>query len=551
MFRKIWRSRLAALIKRASSLRLRIVLLAVVAVAPLVFERARTLENNHTERIAAAGGEALALARASADKQDDILTAARSLLQTVGHSIDLAPAGSHDCNRLLADVASDVPWMRSIGVINREGKFVCASNPRMQALDVSDRSYFNHAWQDGGFVISDLIYPRSGEAPGLVIAYAKRRAGGEVESVIAALVYLRWIGQLGEEIDKRPQAQALMVDSAGTVLAAHPSPDAWIGRDFSTDPLLREVGGRAEGTVASAGFGGARRIWGFVAIPEARARLFVGLDERKALSQVDHAMRFAYVQLAFISVLVLLGAWLFGEHAILRPIRKLARAAERIGRGDLTVRTGERAWATEFLPLTRSLDSMAARLAAREHDLRSESDHFRELAERDPLTGLCNRRAFDAALADAWQAAELRGEDLALMMIDVDHFKRYNDIYGHLAGDAALRAIAFILASAGAPAVCAARYGGEEFALLAPGATDHEVARLGEALRRAVEARAIAHAGAPSGVVTVSVGLASLRPGRGLGIRALIAAADNALYRSKRRRNTVTIYAAPALAKAS
>jgi diguanylate cyclase (GGDEF)-like protein len=400
-------------------------------------------------------------------------------------------------------------------------------------------------------VVSDLVHPRSGDAPGPVVAYARRQRTGEVGFVIAALVDAHWIGQLAQEIEKRPRSLALLVDSAGAVLAGHPAPDAWIGRDVSTDALLREVGDRAEGTITAVGFDGARRIWGFVTVPNTRARLFVGLDEGDALSKVDRELRVSYVQLALISALVLLGAWLFGEHAILRPIRRLARAAERIGRGDLSVRTNERGWASEFLPLTRSLDSMAARLAAREHDLRTESDRFRELAAHDPLTGLCNRRAFDAALADAWQTAETRGEALALMMIDVDHFKRYNDIYGHLAGDACLRAVGFILASAGPPALCAARYGGEEFALLAPGASDREAERVDEALRRAVETLAIPHAGAPAGVVTVSVGLASLAPGRGTSVSALIAAPDDALYRSKRRRNTVTIYAAPALAKAS
>lgn len=155
-------------------------------------------------------------------------------------------------------------------------------------------------------------------------------------------------------------------------------------------------------------------------------------------------------------------------------------------------------------------------------------------ADRDGLTGIANRGCFDRTLADALAQAESSGEPLAVLLVDVDHFKAFNDGYGHLAGDACLREIAGQLAGMveGSPAL-AARFGGEEFALVLPGGGPEEALRLGERLRRSVEARELAHAHAPTGRVSISVGVAAWMPPADARPEALLARADRALYRAK------------------
>jgi diguanylate cyclase (GGDEF)-like protein len=543
--------RLTAVAKSGSSIRFRIVALAIVAVAPLIFDRVRLLEAGRTEKMAAAQVQTLELARTGVDKQEDILSSVRSVLQTVSHAIDRVPADGRECNRLTSDVASDVDGIRAIFVVNQAGRVTCASNPSTVGIDVADRSYFRQALRDGGFVVSGLIYPRSGREPGIVVAYGRRGPSGQVETVLGAMVDLRWTAQLTAVVEQRPGTLALLVAHDGTVLAAQPTPVAWIGRDLSQIALVREAQTRGQGTTTATAFDGMRRIWGFLAVPNAGAHVLIGMDERLIVSSIEREVSFSYIQLTFIVLLVLIGAWAFGAHAILRPIRALARQAERIGRGDLSVRTGRAQWAPEFRPLTHALDSMAARLALRENSLRTESERFRELATVDSLTGLSNRRAFDTCLDGEWARASADRTPVALLMIDVDYFKRYNDHYGHLAGDACLRAIASILSAASVADQRAARFGGEEFSMLLPGARTSEAAFLAENIRRTVEDLAIPHVGAPSGVVTVSIGAVSLMPGRGANVEALIAAADAALYASKHGRNTVTVYAPAVLAQAS
>jgi diguanylate cyclase (GGDEF)-like protein len=159
------------------------------------------------------------------------------------------------------------------------------------------------------------------------------------------------------------------------------------------------------------------------------------------------------------------------------------------------------------------------------------------LAIEDGLTGLANRRRFDERLLEEWGRAYRERSCLALLMIDLDHFKAYNDKYGHLAGDECLRSVARVLAAEALRATdLAARYGGEEFVMLLPNTDAAGCARIGERIRGAIREAAIPHAqNLPSGIVTASIGGAVCRPGieRSASHIALVEAADQALYAAK------------------
>ncbi|MDA9427438.1 MULTISPECIES: diguanylate cyclase [Bradyrhizobium] len=159
------------------------------------------------------------------------------------------------------------------------------------------------------------------------------------------------------------------------------------------------------------------------------------------------------------------------------------------------------------------------------------------LAIEDSLTGLANRRGFDERLKEEWARAYRDRSSLALLMIDVDHFKAYNDEYGHPAGDACLRLIAGIIAAEAQRAGdLAARYGGEEFAILLPNIDAAGCALIGERIRSAIHAAGLVHStNLAAGCVTASVGGATCRPAleRTAGVASLVEAADRALYAAK------------------
>jgi diguanylate cyclase (GGDEF)-like protein/PAS domain S-box-containing protein len=159
------------------------------------------------------------------------------------------------------------------------------------------------------------------------------------------------------------------------------------------------------------------------------------------------------------------------------------------------------------------------------------------LASLDGLTGLANRRQFDETLRDEWARASRDGTALSLLLMDVDHFKRYNDQHGHQAGDECLGAVARIIAAqAQRPADLAARYGGEEFVLLLPGTDAAGCEQVGERIRQALHDLRLPHAtNSPSRSVTISLGGATGWPGAGTPAdhASLVAAADRALYAAK------------------
>lgn len=172
--------------------------------------------------------------------------------------------------------------------------------------------------------------------------------------------------------------------------------------------------------------------------------------------------------------------------------------------------------------------------------LRKELDAARREASTDPLTGLLNRRAFTTVLANAIARAQSDGGPLALLILDIDHFKSINDTYGHLVGDKVLRFVARLLAQAvkGQDTLC--RFGGEEFAILLPDTTLSGALRVGETIRERLEGShlRLADSGQPLGAITASIGVASYHPGESLD--AFIQRADQALYEAKRQgRNRV------------
>jgi diguanylate cyclase (GGDEF)-like protein len=159
------------------------------------------------------------------------------------------------------------------------------------------------------------------------------------------------------------------------------------------------------------------------------------------------------------------------------------------------------------------------------------------MARRDPLTGVPNRRHFDEYLHDQWDEAAEQDDELALLLMDVDHFKAFNDRYGHPAGDQCLRHVAEILHKTVPPEKgCVARWGGEEFILALPGMNAEQAQVMGLALCHAVLSSGLRHEGSTTaGSVTLSVGVAVVRPARGdVSVDGLIAQADAALYRAKR-----------------
>jgi diguanylate cyclase (GGDEF)-like protein/PAS domain S-box-containing protein len=182
-------------------------------------------------------------------------------------------------------------------------------------------------------------------------------------------------------------------------------------------------------------------------------------------------------------------------------------------------------------------------------DQKRAESALKALASSDGLTGLANRRSFDSALAVEWARAQRTGSPLSLLLVDVDHFKLYNDLHGHQKGDDCLRAVGAAMASDLRPADVAARYGGEEFAVLMPDSAHGVALGVAERLRDAISRLQLAHGAADAGShVTLSIGVATDVPTEDMNSDFLVARADQALYAAKHSGRNRVLSADSALA---
>ena len=205
-------------------------------------------------------------------------------------------------------------------------------------------------------------------------------------------------------------------------------------------------------------------------------------------------------------------------------------------------------------PATRTLTGIVGAIRdisvrkAIEEQLAHAYQRLEILAKEDGLTGLANRRAFDEALATEFRRAQREGKSVALVMIDVDHFKAFNDQYGHPAGDRCLKLIGEVIRNAVYRAGdLAARYGGEEFAVLLPETAEIGAAIIAERIRKGVSMLRITHASIANGIVTASAGVAAFEGAATESPpESLLQTADRALYRAKRTgRNRTVCSSAP------
>ena len=186
--------------------------------------------------------------------------------------------------------------------------------------------------------------------------------------------------------------------------------------------------------------------------------------------------------------------------------------------------------------LARLVDERTAELRERSAQLEMANAALEELAAVDPMTGLSNRRRFDVFLQQEWQRSNRSRLPLSLVMVDIDHFKQFNDLYGHLAGDECIRQVVGVIReAANRVSDLGCRYGGEEFAIILAETPAEGAFAVAEFIRKQVELLAIPHDRHPEKAVTVSAGIATKDGNRYPRVFDLIGACDKALYEAKNK----------------
>lgn len=303
-------------------------------------------------------------------------------------------------------------------------------------------------------------------------------AEGNFAGVVAGSIRFSYFLDLFDRLRLNPGETITVIRRDGVVVMRAPFDLNVIGRDLGKTPRVMRVLARANGSYS--GVGAVDKI----------KRLFVWRDSGRPL-------------------IVIVGKPWDGIYSLWQ------RQAWRIGAIMLAL--------IAFI-------SVGTVFLAREIGRRARAeDRLEELATTDALTGLRNRRKFDGAIELEWHRAMRTARPIALLLVDADYFKVYNDTFGHQAGDQALVAIAGCVSAAAKRAGdCAARYGGEEFAVLLPGVSERDAREIAETIRQRVESLP-----ADPAQLSVSIGIASMRPLVTMEWTELVEAADKALYAAK------------------
>lgn len=405
-----------------------------------------------------------------------------------------------------------LPQLHGIFVYDSNGQWLVNSNQvEPSQANNSDRGYFvfHRDNTDTGPHIGSPLRSRSTGTWVLTVSRRINHPDGLFAGVALATIDLQYFLKLYNtlEIGKNGVIN-LMLDN-GTILTRRPFHDQDIGTDISKGELFRhylKVSPQGTATTYSV-VDKVQRILGFARIEQYPLVVLVGRDKQEILAEWRKES--------------LLGAAIVGFFVLL-----LAYMGHRL------------------IALMRHQLRVEKQLRHAQESLQSANKTLYLLAREDGLTGLANRREFDLFIETEFQRIKRNAGTVGLLMLDVDFFKLYNDHYGHPAGDECLKAVSAVIKEhVSRPADLAARYGGEEFVVVLPDTDAEGAISVAEKIRSAIEQKQMEHALAPTGVLTVSVGVAVWAPHGADTPSMLTAAADKALYEAKKQgRNRVVSF---------
>lgn len=471
-------------------------------------------------------------------QQREAIEGARQLLFALSGTADRLLQDAGACNEYFRSLLQASGGLyQSMGIHGADGYLACNAVPWSGRVDVNTRRYFRLAADNGKFAIGEYQVGKVTGRPGINLGHPALDAGGRLIGVVFAGIDLQRLDELTRGIPLPQEGAITILDSDGTILARYPDAGGRPGKKSTNQPLRDAMQAAESGLLEARDSRGVPRIYAFESVwknPDGSIpiRVVVSIPTQRIFAYANSALAEALGELLAATLLLLLAAWYGTELLVMRKFRMLLDMAQRVSEGEFSVRTGLPLTKEEFSRLGYALDEMAQALENREIAAKQAMLELQARATTDPLTELYNRRYLQDFLKRELLRAARTGRPVAVIMLDLDHFKRVNDVWGHPIGDLVLKRVAGVIRNNVRGSDIACRYGGEEMMIVLPEATQAAAIQRAENIRGDIEQLAVTAGGKPIGVITASFGVA-VYPEHGDSAEALIRAVDEALYEAK------------------
>lgn len=479
-----------------------LILFCVLLVAAQGWSAWSARDSRLAENASATSNMAGALAAQAESTVRIVDTVLAGVVERVEHD-GIASAASDRLNSHMRNMVKEVKELHGLFVYGADGSWLASSLERPVVGNNIDRDYFQYHLRNPSrdVYIGKPIRSRSTGIWVLPVSRRIDRPDGSFGGVALGTIQIAFFANLYESFDVGREGVVLLARDDGTLIYRRPFSEQQIGIDVSNGPIFQSI--RSSGPVGTAilrsNIDGVVRLYGYRRLDKLPLVVATAQSKKEILAEWRQST-------------LLLSA------ATLLVVLLLAGVGARLVR-QIIIR-----------------DELETELRLAKTNLQERNQELTLLAINDGLTGIANRRHFEEALRLELKRARRTGAPLSLVLLDIDFFKKYNDRYGHVAGDDCLRQVAAALrATLVRPTDLAARYGGEEFAMILPATGQVGARYVAERLRLAILDLNIAHADNPHGIATISAGVSTFHgaPGEDDDPDAFVKQADALLYRAK------------------
>ncbi|MBS4098828.1 MAG: GGDEF domain-containing protein [Sulfuricella sp.] len=526
------------------SLRDWLILLILAESLPAIALAVNAMKEQREVMAAAQREEMLVLSKFGAALQYDVMQDAHDFLGSLSKEPFIQESDWHGCREIVkAHLQSHAPWYLDINIALPGGEVVCGTLREEDPVSLVDSGSFQDALKTKRFVVGNYEMGHPSGQPALWFRLPVLDAAGKPKAVLSSSLNLRALNSVMGKMSLPLGAVMFVVDKNGMVLThSNLDEEKWMDHGPSREFLVRAILEGGEGALEMPGADGVPRLWGFARAGDTSEQgiyAAVGLPMHEGYSEATRIFARQLTGLVVATLVLLMLMLLNTKYLLLNKISAILGIAERLRQGDFSARTGMEGGRHELIQVGQALDEMAAQLEERDAALHQLLEVTYMKSIRDPLTGLYNRAYLNESLKQELARVQRHPRPLAVIMLDIDHFKRVNDTYGHPAGDRVLCAVAQVISRHIREGDIGCRYGGEEFLIILLEATAESVRQKAHDLLEDVRGLMLYHDGLSLGRVTVSVGIASnLMGGESEHdcrhrMEKLIQAADSALYQAK------------------